>query len=267
VGGWVGGCACVCVSVCVWGSVHVSGASCVSASSQAAPSIPPHNSLCKCLRRVRVCVCVRACVRVCVRACVCVHRLGKTPPSKPGSSRTPGSRARRRAWTSGPQSEGGPAPQTQPRNHHHATRTRCCSLRQAYSAVPSLACVRVCVHVRACVRARVCDRLVVLPNDATTHNLVVCTLCSCYPRRLLGMPPDWYKSLKYRCVRVRVCVCVCVSVRVCVSVCLCVRVCVVRTCVCVYGCACVCGFASSIPRAQPAAPLLRLRLVQPVRAC
>ena len=30
------------------------------------------------------------------------------------------------------------------------------------------------------------------------HNLVVCTLCSCYPRNLLGRPPDWYKSLAYR---------------------------------------------------------------------
>jgi nitrile hydratase len=30
------------------------------------------------------------------------------------------------------------------------------------------------------------------------HHLVVCTLCSCYPRALLGPPPDWYKSLPYR---------------------------------------------------------------------
>jgi nitrile hydratase len=30
------------------------------------------------------------------------------------------------------------------------------------------------------------------------HNVVVCTLCSCYPRALLGLPPDWYKSLSYR---------------------------------------------------------------------
>ncbi|MEM6946277.1 MAG: nitrile hydratase subunit alpha, partial [Pseudomonadota bacterium] len=30
------------------------------------------------------------------------------------------------------------------------------------------------------------------------HNVVVCTLCSCYPRNLLGLPPDWYKSRAYR---------------------------------------------------------------------
>ena len=30
------------------------------------------------------------------------------------------------------------------------------------------------------------------------HNVVVCTLCSCYPRTILGLPPDWYKSLTYR---------------------------------------------------------------------
>jgi hypothetical protein len=33
---------------------------------------------------------------------------------------------------------------------------------------------------------------------ATTHNLVVCTLCSCYPWPLLGIPPGWYKSDAYR---------------------------------------------------------------------
>ena len=40
--------------------------------------------------------------------------------------------------------------------------------------------------------------LVVLPNTKTLHHLIVCTLCSCYPRWLLGRPPDWYKSLAYR---------------------------------------------------------------------
>jgi nitrile hydratase subunit alpha len=35
-------------------------------------------------------------------------------------------------------------------------------------------------------------------NTETVHNMVVCTLCSCYPRALLGPPPDWYKSLPYR---------------------------------------------------------------------
>lgn len=39
---------------------------------------------------------------------------------------------------------------------------------------------------------------VVLENTDTQHNLVVCTLCSCYPRPILGRPPDWYKSFAYR---------------------------------------------------------------------
>ncbi len=40
-------------------------------------------------------------------------------------------------------------------------------------------------------------------NSATRHNLVVCTLCSCYPLRLLGMSPAWYKSTEYRARAVR----------------------------------------------------------------
>ena len=40
--------------------------------------------------------------------------------------------------------------------------------------------------------------LVAIENTATLHNVVVCTLCSCYPRTLLGLPPAWYKSLEYR---------------------------------------------------------------------
>ncbi|MBV9577518.1 MAG: nitrile hydratase subunit alpha [Chloroflexi bacterium] len=40
--------------------------------------------------------------------------------------------------------------------------------------------------------------LVVLENTDSVHNLVVCTLCSCYPRPILGRPPDWYKSFAYR---------------------------------------------------------------------
>ena len=38
----------------------------------------------------------------------------------------------------------------------------------------------------------------VLENTNQVYNIVVCTLCSCYPRALLGRPPDWYKSLAYR---------------------------------------------------------------------
>jgi nitrile hydratase len=41
-------------------------------------------------------------------------------------------------------------------------------------------------------------RLVVVENAPTVHNVIVCTLCSCYPRWLLGLPPDWYKSRNYR---------------------------------------------------------------------
>ncbi|MCC6849109.1 MAG: nitrile hydratase subunit alpha [Deltaproteobacteria bacterium] len=40
--------------------------------------------------------------------------------------------------------------------------------------------------------------IVVLENTAATHNVVVCTLCSCYPSSLLGLPPTWYKSPPYR---------------------------------------------------------------------
>ena len=41
-------------------------------------------------------------------------------------------------------------------------------------------------------------KLIALENTDTVHNVVVCTLCSCYPRFLLGMPPDWYKTRAYR---------------------------------------------------------------------
>jgi len=42
------------------------------------------------------------------------------------------------------------------------------------------------------------DDLTVVENTPTTHNLVVCTLCSCYPWSVLGLPPLWYKSAAYR---------------------------------------------------------------------
>jgi nitrile hydratase len=41
-------------------------------------------------------------------------------------------------------------------------------------------------------------KLVVVENTERVHNVIVCTLCSCYPRFLLGLPPDWYKSRSYR---------------------------------------------------------------------
>jgi len=46
-------------------------------------------------------------------------------------------------------------------------------------------------------------KLVVVENTPQVHNVVVCTLCSCYPRWLLGLPPDWYKSRSYRSRTVR----------------------------------------------------------------
>jgi len=45
---------------------------------------------------------------------------------------------------------------------------------------------------------RVGDHLVAVENTPEVHNLVVCTLCSCYPASVLGLPPVWYKSAPYR---------------------------------------------------------------------
>ncbi len=42
------------------------------------------------------------------------------------------------------------------------------------------------------------EKLVVVENTPAVHNVVVCTLCSCYPWALLGLPPKWYKSPEYR---------------------------------------------------------------------
>ena len=40
--------------------------------------------------------------------------------------------------------------------------------------------------------------LIVVENTDDVHNMIVCTLCSCYPRTILGLPPDWYKSKSFR---------------------------------------------------------------------
>jgi len=45
--------------------------------------------------------------------------------------------------------------------------------------------------------------LLAVENTAEVHNAIVCTLCSCYPRMLLGIPPEWYKSRNYRSRMVR----------------------------------------------------------------
>ena len=47
------------------------------------------------------------------------------------------------------------------------------------------------------------EHVVVLENTADVHNLVVCTLCSCYPWPVLGLPPNWYKAPAYRSRAVR----------------------------------------------------------------
>ena len=47
------------------------------------------------------------------------------------------------------------------------------------------------------------EHVVVVENSPSTHNMVVCTLCSCYPWPLLGIPPGWYKSDAYRARAVR----------------------------------------------------------------
>lgn len=47
------------------------------------------------------------------------------------------------------------------------------------------------------------DHMVVVENTAAVHNLVVCTLCSCYPWPILGLPPAWYKTPAYRSRAVR----------------------------------------------------------------
>jgi nitrile hydratase subunit alpha len=46
--------------------------------------------------------------------------------------------------------------------------------------------------------SRVGDHLVAVENTPKTHNMVVCTLCSCYPWEMLGLPPVWYKASPYR---------------------------------------------------------------------
>jgi nitrile hydratase len=60
----------------------------------------------------------------------------------------------------------------------------------------SAACAEMDVPVEAM-------KLIVVENTPETHNVVVCTLCSCYPRNLLGLPPDWYKQREYRSRTVR----------------------------------------------------------------
>ncbi len=50
---------------------------------------------------------------------------------------------------------------------------------------------------------KVGDHLIAVENTPTTHHMIVCTLCSCYPWDVLGLPPAWYKSAPYRSRTVR----------------------------------------------------------------
>ena len=52
--------------------------------------------------------------------------------------------------------------------------------------------------IDAALAERVGDHLVAVENTVRTHNMVVCTLCSCYPWDVLGLPPVWYKAAPYR---------------------------------------------------------------------
>jgi len=66
-------------------------------------------------------------------------------------------------------------------------------LTDAMRAVESIGCDWNTPHVK----------LTVIENTPEVHNVIVCTLCSCYPRALLGLPPSWYKSFAYRSRMVR----------------------------------------------------------------
>jgi nitrile hydratase len=49
----------------------------------------------------------------------------------------------------------------------------------------------------------VAERMIVVENTDDMHNVIVCTLCSCYPWGVLGLPPSWYKAPEYRARAVR----------------------------------------------------------------
>lgn len=66
------------------------------------------------------------------------------------------------------------------------------SFKQKLLSDPKAACLEMGIDASGLVE------FVVLENTDKVHNLVVCTLCSCYPRPILGRPPDWYKSFAYR---------------------------------------------------------------------
>jgi nitrile hydratase subunit alpha len=66
------------------------------------------------------------------------------------------------------------------------------AFKTRFIADPKAACAEMGIDASAL------NEFVVLENTKHVRHMVVCTLCSCYPRPILGRPPDWYKSLNYR---------------------------------------------------------------------
>lgn len=66
------------------------------------------------------------------------------------------------------------------------------AFKQRFIADPKAACAEMGIDATAI------NEFVVLENTEKVRHMVVCTLCSCYPRPILGRPPDWYKSMNYR---------------------------------------------------------------------
>jgi len=66
------------------------------------------------------------------------------------------------------------------------------AFKARFIADPKAACAEIGIDATAL------NEFVVLENTPKVRHMVVCTLCSCYPRPILGRPPDWYKSFNYR---------------------------------------------------------------------
>jgi nitrile hydratase alpha subunit len=66
------------------------------------------------------------------------------------------------------------------------------AFKARFIAAPKAACAEMGIDATAI------NEFVVLENSEKVRHMVVCTLCSCYPRPILGRPPDWYKSFNYR---------------------------------------------------------------------
>src|SRR4029077_8432755 len=66
------------------------------------------------------------------------------------------------------------------------------AFKARFIADPKAACAELGIDATAI------NEFVVLENTEKVRHMVVCTLCSCYPRPILGRPPDWYKSFNYR---------------------------------------------------------------------